>query len=372
MGSCISAIGTANPSHRIPQQSIYHFMVKAFGLNDANANRLKTIYDGSGIDYRYSVVPDFGFADSADHTFFETADINAPFPTTSQRLQLYRAHAIEIAVKAVNECFKPFDKPVAPRVTHLITVSCTGMYAPGIDIELVERLALDKHTERTCINFMGCYGAINALKAADYICRADANAKVLIVSVELCTLHFQKANTLDNWVSNSLFSDGAAAVLIESQDSKIAMGPYLLLEHFYSEFIPEGRDDMGWIIGDTGFEMNLTAKVSRGIKNNISNIADQALKKAGLSLPDIGIFAMHPGGRSILEAAEVSLGFTAAANRFAYETLRDYGNMSSATILFVLKKILESAPADDTNILSFAFGPGLTIEGMVLKTGNSK
>jgi predicted naringenin-chalcone synthase len=347
-------------------------MVKAFGLNTANAHRLKAIYDGSGIDFRYSVVPDFGFTDSADHTFFDTGDINEPFPATSRRMQLYRVHAIDIAVKACQECFESFDLPGAPAITHLITVSCTGMYAPGIDIELVERLGLDKHTERTCINFMGCYGAINALKTADYICRADANAKVLIVSVELCTLHFQKANTLDNWVSNSIFSDGAAAVLVENYDDNAAPRPRLLLEHFYSEFIPEARDDMGWIIGDTGFEMKLTAQVSRRVKNNIKGVATRALSKAGLGLPDIGIFAMHPGGRSILEATETALGFSAGANRFAYQTLKEFGNMSSATILFVLKKILESRPADETNILSFAFGPGLTIEGMILKTASQK
>jgi len=367
MGSCISAIGTANPQYCIPQLAIYRFMVNAFGLNANNALRLKKIYDHSGIDQRFSVVPDFAFDNPSQNTFFEkTADLE-PFPTTTQRLQLYQQTAIDIAAKAAKNCFSFFDQDIAKSVTHLITVSCTGMHAPGIDIELVEKLGLNRNTERTCINFMGCYGSINALKVADYICRADNQAKVLVVSVELCTLHFQKADNMDNWVANSLFSDGAAAVLVETHSERKIGGPCLMLENFYSEFMPEAKDDMGWYVGNNGFEMKLTSKVSKQIKKHIKTLTDHFLVKAGLRFDEIGTFAIHPGGRSILEATEAALSIPAEANKFGYETLREYGNMSSATILFVLQKILVSAPADETNILSFAFGPGLTVEGMILK-----
>jgi predicted naringenin-chalcone synthase len=369
MGSCISAIGTANPQYKIPQQTIYHFMVKAFGLDATNALRLKQIYDGSGIDHRYSVIPDFSFSDTNDNTFFGKAADLEPFPGTQQRLQLYQQTAIGVAADAAQKCFNQFDSNIAASITHLITVSCTGMYAPGIDIELVEKLGLNRQTERTCINFMGCYGAINALKTADYICRADTNAKVLVVSVELCTLHFQKTNTLDNWVANSLFSDGAAAVLVENELQRSNNATSLRLKNFYSEFIPEASNDMGWYVGNFGFEMKLTSKVSKHLKRHIKPLTDRVLQKAGLSFEQIDDFAIHPGGRSILEATEEALSISPAANELAYQTLREYGNMSSATILFVLQKILNRDTEAGKNILSFAFGPGLTVEGMILETG---
>ena len=367
MSSCISAIGTANPRYRTPQQVIYHFMARAFGLDANNALRLKKIYDHSGIDFRYSVIPDFAFSDPSQNTFFNASPDLGPVPTTTQRLLVYQKNAVEIAAEAVRRCFAFFKDGIEKQVTHLITVSCTGMHAPGIDIELVERLGLNRNTERTCINFMGCYGAINAVKVADYICRADSNAKVLIVSVELCTIHFQKTNSMDNWVANSLFSDGAAAVLVEDCSKRTIGGPCLTIKNFYSEFMPEGQDEMGWYVGNNGFEMKLTSKVSKQIKKHIKTLTDRILQKAGLCFNQIDTFAMHPGGRTILEATEAALSITAEANRFGYQTLREYGNMSSATILFVLQKILNSSLQGDKNILSFAFGPGLTVESMILK-----
>ncbi|MGB4774529.1 MAG: type III polyketide synthase [Daejeonella sp.] len=372
MISCISAIGIANPKHKVSQTEIYHFMVNAFKLSEDNALRLKQIYDHSGIDYRYSVIPDFAENKPGNYTFFANSLNLEPFPETKQRLQLYQNTAIHIATEAANNCLNSFPTDIASKITHLITVSCTGMYAPGIDIELVEKLGLNLNTERTCINFMGCYGSINALKVADYICRANEHAKVLIVSVELCTLHFQKENTLDNWVSNSLFSDGAAAVVVENTISKTVPKNHLELNTFYSEFIPEAKDEMGWYVGNSGFEMTLTSKVSKQIKQHIKTITQRLLEKAHLEFKDINSFAVHPGGRKILEATEEALGFSKEKNKFGYDILRDFGNMSSATILFVLKKILEDKTVTkQQNILSFAFGPGLTVESMVLQRNSN-
>ncbi len=373
MSSCISAIGTANPKYRIPQNDIYHFMRKAFRLDNSNASRLKRIYDHSGIEHRFSVIPDFGEKESINNTFFgKTADFE-PFPGTRERLCLYQDTAANLGSEAVNDCLSNHGEIPKPSITHLITVSCTGMYAPGIDIELVEKLGLNQSIERTCINFMGCYGSLNALKVADYICRADPSAKILIVSVELCTLHFQKVNNLDNWVANSLFSDGAAAVIVENSTDTKALNKYLLLDTFYSEFLNEAKNEMGWYVGDAGFEMKLTSKVSKLILKHIQSISNKLLRKAGMRFDEISRFAVHPGGRKILEAAENALGFSSGANRFAYDTLREYGNMSSATILFVLKKLMEDPEGiDGENILSFAFGPGLTVESMILKrSGNA-
>jgi len=368
MSSCISAIGTANPKHRIKQSSILEFMTRAFGLDQNNALRLKKIYDHSGIDYRYSVIPDFGEENFDNHKFFAKNATLEPFPCTQLRLKLYQHSAAEIATEAAQNCLQLLPELSPSHITHLITVSCTGMHAPGIDIELVEKLGLNRNIERTCINFMGCYGAINALKVADYICRATDDATVLVVCIELCTLHFQKENTLDNWVANSLFSDGAAAVIIEKSHQTGNPGSSLKLKTFYSEFVPEAHQEMGWYVGNMGFEMKLTSKVSKMIRNHIAPISDKLLKKAELSLQDIGSFAVHPGGKKILEASETALGIPEKANLFAYDTLRDYGNMSSATVLYVLKKTMEDSRATQgENIMSFAFGPGLTVESLILQ-----
>jgi predicted naringenin-chalcone synthase len=367
MDSCISAIGIANPDNRIAQGDIYHFMVNAFGLDATNAARLKTIYDHSGIDYRYSVIPDFATSDPSQYTFFEQTTDLEPFPGTQKRLKFYEQEAIAIAIKAVTNCLSNFEDDILQQITHLITVSCTGMHAPGIDIELVEKLPLNRDTERTCINFMGCYGAINALKVADYICRAEPHAKVLIVSVELCTLHFQKDNTLDNWVANSLFSDGGAAVLVESTANRSGKGTYLSLKNFYTEFVTEARDDMGWYVGNTGFEMKLTSRVSKQIKKHIKDLMGRFLQKVKVDAGQVTAYAVHPGGRKILEAVESALELPEESNAFAYQTLQEYGNMSSATILFVLQKMLAAQNLKEQTIMSFAFGPGLTVEGMILE-----
>ena len=341
-------------------------MVNAFALNPDHATRLKSIYDHSGIDYRYSVIDDFD-AKATDFTFFEPSADLEPFVTTKKRLQVYQEKAIKIALQAAQNCLSHFSDQMTTQITHLITVSCTGMYAPGIDVDLVQQLGLKRTTERTCINFMGCYGAINGLKAADYICRADPKAKVLLVSVELCTLHFQKTNTLDNWVANSLFSDGSAAALVEHSTNQSNDQTGLLIEDFYSEFLPESRNEMGWFVGNTGFEMKLTSKVSKQIRKNIKGVTDRLLQKAGLTKQQIELYAIHPGGKKILEAVEESLELPEESNTFAYEVLQKYGNMSSATILFVLQKILKAGKLSNQRVLSFAFGPGLTVEGMVLK-----
>jgi len=370
MISCISAIGIANPANKFKQGRIYQFMADASGLDVNNRARLKSIYDNSGIQSRYSVIPDFGADDTGDYEFFSPSATLEPFISTAQRMALYQREAAGIAVKAVKDCLSGYPEDVLQQITHLITVSCTGMYAPGLDIDLVQQLGLKTTTERTCINFMGCYGAINALKTADYICRANAAAKVLVVSVELCTLHFQKENSLDNWVANSLFSDGAAAVLIENQEKRLPSSTlHLALSHFYSEFLPQAQNEMGWYVGNTGFEMKLTSKVSKQIKANISAITGRLMQSAGLNnLAQIDAYAIHPGGRKILEAVEEALELPEESNAFAYEVLQQYGNMSSATVLFVLQKLLKHTVKSNQQVLSFAFGPGLTIEGMVLKT----
>ncbi|QIX61805.1 type III polyketide synthase [Hymenobacter lutimineralis] len=366
MSSYLCAIGTATPSHRLAQPQIADFMAQALQLGDADTRKLRALYRVSGIEHRHSVLPDYGRT-NGDYTFFPNTAGLEPFPTVGQRLASYRQHALPLSAEAARSCLEQLPELQAADITHLITVSCTGMYAPGLDIELVHTLGLAPDVQRTCINFMGCYAAFNALKVADAFCRADARARVLIVCTELCTLHFQKSTEDDHLVSNALFGDGSAAALVQAVPA--AAGPSLALTAFHCDLEPDGHADMAWHINDFGFEMTLSSYVPRMIQKGIRQLTEKLLERLPVKLADIHAFAIHPGGRKILETIEQELGLSRHDNRFAYEVLRNYGNMSSATVLFVLRDLLASfAPTDaGAPVLSFAFGPGLTLESMLLQ-----
>jgi predicted naringenin-chalcone synthase len=364
MGSIISAIATANPVNRFSQKEILDFMIEAHQLDETNANRLKKLYTVSGIDYRYSVIPDFG-AKRGDYAFFGNEDNLTPFPTTQHRSTLYELNAKHLAAQAINNLLKESSIQLES-ITHIITVSCTGMYAPGLDIDIIDLLQLNPTIERTCINFMGCYGAFNALKMADYICRADALAKVLIVDVELCTLHFQRENTIENWVSNSLFADGAAVVLVEPEENCSSEKGFRM-RTFFNTLVTEAKDEMGWRIGNTGYQMHLSSHIAKNIGSKINSVTASLIAKSGLNRSDISNLAIHPGGRRILEVCEDLLELPEEALQHSYDVLKQYGNMSSVTILFVLQKLLATTHKGDKT-MSFAFGPGLTFESMILET----
>lgn len=356
--SFITSIATAVPDNCFPQMQIAEFMAAALQMDDYNQRRLKALYRSTKIAQRYSVLSDYGKLPEA-YTFYpNTADLE-PFPSVSQRMTAYKKYALPLCLKAIAKLSN------TENITHIITVSCTGMYAPGIDIEIIAALQLNTHIQRTAINFMGCYGAFNGLKMADTICKADAKAKVLLVCVELCTLHFQKKMDEDFLLSNALFADGAAAVLVEAQANENTKA--LALKSFFCDLYFEGKQDMAWQVGDLGFEMTLTSYIPKLVKAGIKALIDKLLQNAGLNAHEISLYAMHPGGKAILEAIEKALEISEEENKYAYSVLKNYGNMSSCTVLFVLEEILkDSKNQKGQNILSCAFGPGLTLESMVL------
>ena len=362
MPSAMTAIGTANPPYKRTQQDIAELISEGFHLNLAQKKILKRIYKSSGIEQRHSVLTDYCKL-PGEFEFFPN-DPTDNFPTTAQRMAVYKANAFTLALAAIKDCLKQVKKP---DITHVITVSCTGMYAPGIDIEIVQALKLASSTKRTSINFMGCYGAFNGMKVADAICCADPEATVLLVCVELCSIHIQNNFSLDNIIANAIFADGAAAVLIQSQPEN--MQKHLRFKSFYCDIMPKTSQDMAWHIGDSGFDMILSAYVPEAIKSGIAAFADKLFSQSNQSLSDVDYFAIHPGGLKILQACEASFNITQHDNRFAYEVLRQYGNMSSATVLFVLKRIWDSLTSEDDKktIFSCAFGPGLTLESMLLE-----
>jgi len=360
----ITAIGTANPLYHRDQNELSEFIGSISGLSLAQKRLLRSVYKATGIKKRYSVLSDI--CKNTGELIFFPNDTDAAFPTTAQRMEIYKANALDLALLAIEDCLVQLENFDKKEITHVITVSCTGMYAPGIDIEIIQKLQLNSHIQRTAINFMGCYGAFNAIKVADAFCKACPDAKILIVCVELCSIHFQKTADHSKLISNAIFSDGAAALLIESN---LSQNKVLRLETFFCSLLPQSEQEMAWHIGDQGFDMILSSYVPDLIKSGISSFANQLLTKTGLTIPDINYFAIHPGGQKILEACESSLNITREDNRFSYQVMQNYGNMSSATVLFVLKEIWNNLASSDDgkNIFSCAFGPGLTMESMLLK-----
>lgn len=360
--SYVTAIGCANPPHRFKQEEIADFMIRAMQLNDQESRKLRTIFHASGIAYRHSVIEDYGLRDG--FSFYPNTPDFEPFPSTSKRLQLFREHALGLSVSAVENMLSKVPDFDLKSITHLINVSCTGLYAPGLDIELVRQLGLPAHVQRTGINFMGCYAAFNALKVADAFCTQNPDANVLVVCTELCSLHFQKNASDDNLISNALFADGSAAVLVQG---KAPSGISLVPHAFRSTLIEADDGDMAWAIGDLGFEMRLSTYVPSLIKGGIASLVNSVLENTGKSIHDIQFLAIHPGGRKILECVEQELSIKPEMNEAAYYILRNFGNMSSPTVLFVLERIMQQLSADnkDESVLSFAFGPGLTLESLL-------
>lgn len=362
--SYISAIGTANPHHRFNQTTIADFMVHAMKLDKANERKLRTLFKASGIDHRHSVIEDYGRKEN--FTFYPDDQASDHYPSTEARLQIFRENALPLSIRAVQAMLNQLPDFDVKKITHLVVVCCTGMYAPGLDIELVKSLKLAPTVDRTCITFMGCYAAFNAFKVANAFCKANEDAKVLVVCTELCSLHFQHTYSEDNLLANTLFADGSAAVLVEA---KTEQKKRFAMEAFHSDLALEGEHDMAWSIGDLGFEMKLTSYIPAIIRNGVAKLTDSLLEKIGKRIEDIRFFALHPGGIKILESIEKALGISKAQNEAAYTVLKNYGNMSSPTVIFVLNELFKTMKAEHNEefILSLAFGPGLTLESMILK-----
>ena len=354
----ILGIGTAVPEYAYSQDFALDFNLNVEGTTGRQKKFMKRIYAGSAIETRHSVIADYG-RDPADFTFFPPNASLKPEPSTKERNDLFIEEANRLSMEAVGDLFARLSGPALDEVTHLITVSCTGFSAPGFDLYLAKTLPLPSSARRYHIGFMGCYAALTALSLAHTICAADPGARVLMVNVELCSLHFQLRDDLDTMVANAIFADGASAALISSQPAK-APEAIIALDSFNSQILPESEDDMAWSVGNTGFAMKLSAYVPRIINENLSEILNRILAKADKSRDEIDIWAVHPGGKAILEKIEAALSLDPQELAVSYDILKRYGNMSSVTIMFVLKAIL--ADEREGNMLAIAFGPGLTVE----------
>ena len=353
----IVSIGTAVPKYCHRQSDILHFMQEVYQLSDPDKRKLRFLYEHSSIDTRHSVLEDFNLP--ADARTFLPATNSQSFPSLEQRMAIYNREAVKVSEEAIKDCIAGWISP--SDITHLITVSCTGMSAPGLDLQLMRTMEMPTDIFRTSVNFMGCYAAIHALKLAKMICDGAPDAKVVIVATELCTLHFQETFTEDNAASSLLFADGAAAVLVSGKHS----GNGLKLQGFYSQVAQKGEADMAWELSSKGFLMTLSGYIPQLISEDISQLVASAVSANNIQQEDITHWCVHPGGKRILDLIQQQLKLAAGTLDDSRAVLSRYGNMSSPTILFVLKEILHKLKDQPANIMGMAFGPGLTMETFI-------
>lgn len=356
--SRIISIGTAVPEYLMSQDTILNFMHKEY-QNPVASRKLNILFHQSSIHSRHSAVPDF--SDTDERQLFP---LTHELPMVSERIDIYKQQSLPLAVKAVKDSFKNLQSSVAEfGITHLITVTCTGIYSPGLDIELLQALNLPSDIFRTSLNFLGCNAAFPALKIADSIVKSHIDARVLIVSVELCTLHFQPKSNSDNLFSNTIFGDGAAAVIVVSDSVATEQNlKGFSLTGFYPILLNRGKQLMGWNITSINFEMILAAGVSEFLGEEMEEVMLSVYKKLNLTIDRIHHWAVHPGGKKILDTVQRTLQLTKNELRHSYGVLHQYGNMSSPTILFVLNEIYKSNPIDGETVFAMGFGPGISIE----------
>ncbi|MFB6610574.1 type III polyketide synthase [Agromyces sp. NPDC056379] len=372
----LRGLSTAVPATVLVQDEVRDVFAAQPGLGRLGQRIVATSFNVSGIERRHSVLDELRWdAHPENPVFFDNESGELLLPGTKVRNELYAEHATRLYVEAGRAAIEATPGIEASDVTHVITVSCTGFYAPGPDFMIARDLGLNPGVERYHLGFMGCYASIPALRIASQLATADASAVVLVVSVELCTLHLRASNDPDTIVASSLFADGAGSGIVTARPTEPGEKAFDL-DRFATRITPVGEGDMAWKIGDHGFEMVLSNAIPAIIDEHITGALEPlfahddelaaALANDGSS-EAIEHWAIHPGGRSILDKVESRLGLTEAQLVPARDTLRDYGNMSSATVLFVLRNILHSdAAADGDRVAAMAFGPGLTVESALL------
>jgi predicted naringenin-chalcone synthase len=353
----IAGIGTAVPPHRIRQEDAAEIAQQYSCEDEDQRRRFKNIYRRTGVITRHSVVLESSDGDLAARQSF----YNERHPTTQDRMRRYESEANALAFAAGERAL--VDAGVSSnRVTHLVTVSCSGFYAPGFDIALLKHLGLGSKVSRTHVGFMGCHGVLNALRVARAFLVQDPRACVLVLALEMCSLHHQYGWDSEGIVANALFADGAAAVVAMTGEPS-APG-HLRLVASGSQVIDDSEDAMSWRIGDHGFTMTLSLRVPELICRSIRPYLEGWLAGLDLNVDRIGSWAVHPGGPRILSAISGATGIDRDRLEASYEILAEFGNMSSPTVLFIVDRLRQTrAPRP---IVALAFGPGLAVESVLL------
>lgn len=343
----INRIGTAVPPFDVHQT--FSESLAALLPGRTTPAIIGRLVERAQIDHRYSFLPPEFFLKPGG--FYQ----QGKFPGTLERMRFFEQNAPVLAAQAL----EGIDlSGLKDDVTHLIVACCTGFYAPGIDVDIINRFELRPSVERTFVGFMGCYAAISALKLARHIVRSEPGAKVVVVNVELCTIHLQEIQDLDQMLCFLIWGDGASACLVSSEPIGIE------LQSFHSTMFGDGADQLAWRIGQSGFDILLSSKVAQTLSRGLPGISGAVL--GGRQVKDIDLWAVHPGGRAILDAVGRAFGLQDQALHFSREALRRFGNMSSATLVFVLKDMLDRKLRGLGSAM--AFGPGLAAESMVFAT----
>lgn len=350
-------IGKAVPEHSISQQDAAALAQQLCFLDKQGARQVPILYARSKIDRRGSVLLEKNGATPTTSFYTQGQHGGDLGPGTQARMLRYAAEAPRLAVAAAQAALT--QARMAPaNIRHLVTVSCTGFEAPGFDAAVIRECGLSPEVSRTHIGFMGCHGVFNALRVAKAMSQQDG-APVLICSVELCSLHFAYKSGPDSWVPNALFADGAAAAVLGPSQAENTPQPWTL-EASGSMLFPDSADVMTWRIGNHGFEMTLSPQVPELIQTFLRPWLEDWLARRGLCLQDVRSWAIHPGGPRILDAVAAALGFPEIMTAASRQILADHGNMSSATILFILDALIQSGGT--TPCVALGFGPGLTVE----------
>lgn len=371
----IDSIGTATPRYALKLEDRHRVAELYVNGDDRDRWFVPIIVEKSTVERRYCVLMHTEEGDIAERqSFFPSVldDPNEKGPSTAERMIAYEACAADLAQIA---CEDAFAKSIveSSSITHLVTASCTGLTAPGFDLELIDRLRLSPSVQRTHLGFMGCHAGLNCLRVANAYTKADPQAKVLVCTTELCTLHYQYVGENDQKIANALFGDGAGAAIV--------LGRSAAQEAPQSEFdstwqiagtgsfvIPQTSEMMSWRIRDNGFTMGLSEQIPETIKQNVPGWFDQWLADFHLTKKDIKSWAVHPGGPQILNAFEQAMDLPHDSLDIPREILKNHGNMSSATIFFVMKKLLNQA--SKLPCVAVGFGPGITLEATLFTQKN--
>lgn len=354
----ILGIATAVPDICVTPERYVDFVTKVLQLNREKVELIRRFVMRSDIKKRFTVVNDF-IAPQEQWSFFD-ANNSRQFPDTQRRNELYKIEAPKLAYKAAESLLSAWGRSHG-EVTHIIFVSCTGLVAPGIECLLLKELNLSPNTQRIAINFMGCFGAFRALAVANAIALQDPEHRVLIVCTELCSLHIQPDMQIDTIVSNAIFGDGAVAMLVGAQPRQTERAWWDIVKSS-SKIIEHDAAAMRWDVSNHGFVMRLSHKVPQHIRGGIRLFVETLIHGRAFSECD---WAIHPGGKSILHAIEQACNLDREKMASSWHVLENFGNMSSVTVPFVLNHLHSRLQAQWT--VGIGFGPGLSVEGILLK-----
>lgn len=340
--SYILSLCTATPKYRFEQREILSCVLQKQNVTPEQREQIQKLYTNSKIQTRHSVL--------------SSLDLLFSNPSSKERNEIYKVEAPKLAVEAARKAIEEWGESRAS-ITHVIVVSCTGMMAPGIEYFLMKELGLNPNVRKVGINFMGCFGAFNGLATARAFAKENPKHRVLLVCTELSTLHAQLDES--SFLGNSLFADGAAACIIGGEKTGKVL--WEIVEQS-SLLLDNSHQYMAWDVSNTGYVMKLSIKVPALIKKNITSFVNSILSDK--VDPKECQWAIHPGGKDILRAVEDKCTLLPWQTQCSWDVLKDYGNMSSATFLFVLEKLINT-PSQWT--LGLAFGPGLVMEGILLR-----